>query len=599
MIKLSDYVIKFVAEQKVKHIFMFPGGGAMHLVDSAGKCPGLEFVCNLHEQACAICAEAYSQCSGNLGVALVTTGPGGTNAVTGVAGAWIDSTPMMIFSGQVKRADLAAGRGVRQMGPQEIDIISIVKPITKYAVTVDDPEDIRYHLEKALSLAKSGRPGPVWLDIPLDVQSAMVDERRLKSFSPKEKPRLTKALRGKITKAIGLINQAQRPVIIAGNGVRLAGALADFRALADFLDIPVLTTWKAIDFLPQDHRLYAGRPGIIGQRGANFVQQNSDCLIMLGARMDLLQLAFDHKHFARAAKKIMVEIDPNEIKKMTAKIDLPICADAGLAIREFLRAGKKIKSPDRSPWINRCQEWNKEYPVILPQYWEEEDIVNVYVLIDVLSDALTKKDVVVPGSSGQCSEIFMQSFRVKEGQRILNTPGLGAMGFGLPASIGACLAAGQRRTICINGDGGFQLNIQELETVRRLNLPIKYFILNNHGYASIKATQKNSFSGHYVACDVASGLSLPDIAKLAKAYDIKTASLENHTNIREKIREILETPGPVICNVNVSISQTVAPKVISKLNPDGSVVSKPMEDMWPFLDREEFKKNMIIKPLKE
>lgn len=591
--------MKFVAEQKVKHIFMLSGGGAMHLVDSAGKCPGLEFVCNLHEQACAICAEAYSQYSGNLGVALVTTGPGGTNALTGVAGAWLDSTPMIVFSGQVKRVDLATGRGLRQMGPQEIDIISIVKPITKYAVTVDDPNDIRYHLEKALYLAKNGRSGPVWLDIPLDVQSAMVDEKKLRKFSPKEKPQLNHALRQKIAKAIELINQARRPVILVGNGVRLAGAFDDFRKLADFLDIPVLTTWKAIDFLAENHRLYAGRPGIIGQRGANFTQQNSDCIVMLGARMDLLQLAFDHKHFAREAKKIMVDIDPNEIKKMATKIDLPICADAGLVIRELLRAKKKIKSQDRLPWINRCKEWNKKYPVILPQYWEEKDIVNIYVLIDVLSDILTKDDVVVPGSSGQCSEVFMQSFRVKEGQRILNTPGLGAMGFGLPASIGACLASGKRRTTCINGDGGFQLNIQELETVCRLNLPIKYFILNNHGYASIKATQKNNFAGHYVACDASSGLTLPDIVKVAGAYGIKTARIGNHADIREKVKEVLEMSGPVICDVRVSIDQVVAPKVISKLNPDGTVVQKSMEDMWPFLDREEFKKNMIIKPLDE
>jgi len=599
MIKLSDYIMKFVVEQKVKHIFMVPGGGAMHLVDSAGKCPGLEFVCNLHEQACAICAEAYSQYSGNLGVVLVTTGPGGTNAVTGVAGAWLDSTPMIVFSGQVKRADLAAGRGVRQMGPQEIDIVSIVKSITKYAVTVLEPNDIKYHLEKALYLAKNGRPGPVWLDIPLDVQSAMINEKKLRKFSPKEKPQLNQALREKIAKAIELINQAQLPVILVGNGVRLAGALDDFRKLADFLDIPVLTTWKAIDFLPEDYRLYAGRPGIIGQRAANFIQQNNDCIIMLGARMDLLQLAFDHRNFAREAKKIMVDIDPNEIKKMATKIDVSICADAGLVFREFLKAKKKIKSQDRLPWINRCKEWNKKYPVVLPQYWEEKDIVNIYVLIDVLSDILTKDDVVVPGSSGQCSEVFMQSFRVKEGQRILNTPGLGAMGFGFPASIGACLASGKRRTTCINGDGGFQLNIQELETVRRLNLPIKYFILNNHGYASIKATQKNNFAGHYVGCDAYSGLTLPDIVELADAYGIKTARIENHTNIREKVKEVLDMTGPVICEVKVSIDQVVAPKVISKLNPDGTVVSKPMEDMWPFLDREEFKKNMIIKSLDE
>ncbi len=595
MIKVSDYIMEFIAAQRVKHIFMFPGGGAMHLVDSAGKCKGLEFICNLHEQACAISAEAYSQCSGNFAAVLVTTGPGGTNAVTGVAGAWLDSTPMLVLSGQVKRADLAVGKGLRQMGPQEIDIISIVKTITKYAVTVTDPKNIRYHMEKALYLSKSGRPGPVWLDIPLDVQSAMVEEKELKRFFPKQTNRENKLLIKKILKVIELINGSERPVILLGNGVRLAGALEDFRKLIHILNIPVLTTWKTADSLPDNHRLYAGRPGIIGQRGANFTQQNSDCIIILGARMDLLQLAFDNEHFARGAKKIIVDIDVNEIKKLKFKLDVSICADAGIVIREIIKSANKIKPKDRSVWLKTIKDWQKKYPVILSQYWQDKKVVNIYALMDVLSDVLTGKDVVVPGSSGQCSEVFLQSFRVKKGQRILNTPGLGAMGFGLPASIGACLAAGRRRIICINGDGGFQLNIQELETVRRLNLPIKYFILNNEGYASIKATQKNNFSAHYVACNKQSGLSLPDIIKLAKAYGIKTARIKSHKDIRKKVKQAVSMDGPVICEVIVSIDQVVAPKVISKLHADGTVEQKPMEDMWPFLDREEFRKNMLIK----
>lgn len=599
MIKLTDYIMKFISQARVKHLFMFPGGGAMHLVDSAGKWTGLDYVCNLHEQACAIAAEAYSQYTENFGACLVTTGPGGTNAITGVAAAWLDSTPMMVLSGQVKRTDLAIHHGVRQMGPQEIDIISLVKPITKYAVMVDDPHDIRYHLEKALYLAKDGRPGPVWLDIPLDVQSAMVEEKKLKKFTLRKSFKNSKLLKKKVDKIIGFINQSQRPVILAGNGIRLAGALEDFRALASILNIPVLTTWKAIDFFGEDDPLFAGRPGIIGQRAANFVQQNSDCIIVLGARMDLLQLAFDHKHFARGARKIIVDIDACELKKFAFKIDCPVQADVRDVISMILKCKNMLKNQNRLFWLGRVKQWKRDYPVILPQYWNDKGIVNVYVLIDVLSDLLNKDDLVVPGSSGQCSEVFMQSFRVKQGQRILNSPGLGAMGFGLPASMGACLASGKRRTICINGDGGFQLNIQELETIRRLNLPIKFFILNNRGYASIKATQKNNFAGHFVACDAASGLTLPDIVRLADCYGIKTARIEDHAHISRKVKEVLDMPGPVICEVIVSIEQIIAPKVISKLRSDGSVVSKPMEDMWPFLDRKEFNKNMLIQPLEE
>ena len=571
----------------------------MHLIDSVGKYKEIEYVCNLHEQACAIGAESYSQYSGNLGVAVVTSGPGGTNAITGIAGAWLDSTPLIIFSGQVKRADSALLHGVRQMGPQEIDIVPMVKPITKYVVRVDKPEDIRYHLEKAVYLAKSGRPGPVWLDIPLDVQSAMIDETKLKSFLLPKASKNDEQLKSSVGKFIALINKAERPVLLAGNGVRLAGALEDFRALVQYLNIPILLTWKSADFLPESHNLYFGRPGIIGQRGANFIQQNSDCIIMLGTRMDLLQLAFNHKDFAREASKVIIDIDPNEIKKFKFKADVSICADAGAFMKEVLKNKKQIKVNNRIAWLRRCAEWKNKYPVVLPEYRKEKSAVNTYILIDVLSDVLKSNDVIVPGSSGQCSELFMQSFKVKAGQRIINTPGLGAMGFGLPASIGACLASGRQRTICINSDGGFQLNIQELETLRRLKLPIKYFILSNGGYASIKATQKNNFSGHLVACDASSGLTLPDIIKLAKAYGIKTARIKNHSGIKQKVNKVLKMPGPVICEVAVSLDQVVAPRVVSKLNPDGTVTSKPMEDMWPFLDRQEFKENMLVKPLED
>jgi acetolactate synthase-1/2/3 large subunit len=362
------------------------------------------------------------------------------------------------------------------------------------------------------------------------------------------------------------------------------------------MQVPVLTTWKAADFLPDDHPLYIGRPGSIGQRAANFTQQNSDFLLILGARLDLGQTGYNHCNFARGAKKVMIDADAAEIRKMDMDIDVPICADGRTAIREFLRQAGGIAGKERTAWWQRCRDWKTRYPVILTEYWKERDGVSTYVLIDVLSDEMTSKDLLVPGSSGTCSEVTMQAFRVKEGLRILNTQGLGSMGFGISASIGACLASGRKRTICVDGDGGFQMNIQELETVRRLNLPIKFFILNNNGYGSIQATQKNYFDGFFVGSNEQSGMTLPDIEKVAGAFGLRTAKIESHDNIREKVREILQAEGPVVCDVIISPNQTTAPRISSAKGEDGKMYSKPLEDMWPFLDSDELKKNMNQTP---
>ncbi len=594
MIKLSDYVALRVAQEGVKHVFLLAGGGAMHLVDSFGRRPDFEYVCNLHEQACSIAADAYGQCTNNLGVALVTTGPGGTNAITGLAGAWLDSTPCMFISGQVKRADLMAGRGVRQMGFQELDIIRIVESLTKYAVTVTDPLSIKYHIDKALYLARSGRPGPVWIDIPLDVQSAAMDETNLEGFTPADDGDCDrKQLENQVKAAIELLNGSQRPLLLVGNGVRLAKALDEANHLFDALQVPVLTTWKTADLLSEDHPLYIGRPGSIGQRAANFAQQNADFILIIGARLDLGQTAYNHQNFAPGARKVIIDVDPAEIGKMDLKVDVPIRAGAKEAILEFIRQAGSIARKDRSGWWERCRQWKKKYPVILPEYWNERDGVSTYVLIDVLSDEMSSDDLLVPGSSGTCSEVTMQAFRVKRGMRIFNTQGLGSMGFGISASIGGCLASGGKRTVCVDGDGGFQMNIQELETIRRLNLPIKFFVLNNRGYASIQATQKNYFDGFFVGSNRESGMTLPDIRKVAAAFGLKTEIIESHENIREKVREILQAEGPLVCEVIVSPNQATAPRVSSVKNEDGTMSSRPMEDMWPFLDREELAGNML------
>jgi acetolactate synthase-1/2/3 large subunit len=613
MIKLSDYIIRFIADQGVKDIFLLPGGGAMHLVDSVGRNKNIRFICNLHEQACAIAADAYGQYTNNLGVALVTTGPGGTNTITGVAAAWLDSTPCLFISGQVKRADLAASRGVRQMGFQEIDIVRLVGPITKYAVMITEPDSVRYHLEKAVFLARSGRPGPVWLDVPLDVQAAMIDEDRLPSFDPSEirQQNSGEPMIKQVASAIQLLNQAERPVILVGNGVRLAKGIDDFLRLIDLLRIPVLTSWKAMDFLPDDHPLYAGRPGSVGQRGANFSLQNSDWLLAIGARLDFGQIGFNHQTFARAAKKIMVDIDPAELAKLMTTIDVSVCADAGDFLQEFLHQFKSVSTKDWSGWLGQCKEWQRKYPVGLgkkeydydyEQEYEKEqgqEHVDLYALISALSEEMVEDDLLIPGSSGACSEVTMQAFKVKSGQRIFNSEGLGPMGFGIPASLGGCIAGGGKRTVCIDGDGGFQMNSQELETIRRLNLPIKFFVLNNRGYGSIRITQHNYFAGHLVASSPESGLTLADVVKLAKAYGLETERIENNAQLRQRVKQVLEAKGPVVCEVMISPEQISKPRLSSAQRADGSMVSKPLEDLWPFLDREEFLANMMIPVLED
>lgn len=601
MIKLSDYVIDFISGLGVRHIFMLPGGGCMHLADSAGRNKKIKYIGCLHEQAAAIAADGYAQYSNNIGVALVTTGPGSTNAITGVAAAWIDSTPLMVLSGQVKRKDLLYGKGVRQMGIQEVDIISIVKPITKYAVPVLEPESIRYHLEKAVYTARSGRPGPVWIDIPLDIQGAMIDENRLKGFDPstETQKRKNNQLSESVKNVIALLNDSERPVILAGRGIRLSSAEEEFLKVIQSLNIPILTTWRMMDILPEDHDLYFGRPGSIASRYANFVQQNSDFILTIGARLDLPQVGHSYANFAREAFKVIVDIDEAEIRKIGAKIDIPIISDAKEFLCELLDKLDRVKPRDRSAWIAKCREWKARYPVVLPEYLKPSEYVNTYALIETLSDLLAKDDVIVPGSSGSCAEITCQAFKVKEGQRVINSPGLGSMGFGLPQSIGACLASDGRRTVSIIGDGGLQHNIQELETLKRLNIPVKLFILNNNGYAAIRNTHNRFFEGRLVCCDPSSGLTLPDTCKIASSYGLKAVRISDQGNLKDEVANVLNMEGPVICDVMIDPDLQMAPKLSSVAMPDGAMISKPLEDMWPFLGREEFKATMIAGPLEE
>jgi acetolactate synthase-1/2/3 large subunit len=601
MMKLSDYVSAFIAEQGVKYVFLLPGGGCMHLVDSVGKEPGLEFVACLHEQVASIAADGYAQYSGNLGVALVTTGPGSTNAITGVAGSWVESVPVLILSGQVKTADIKPSSQMRMKGFQEVDTESIVKPITKYAITVRDPLTIRYHLEKAAYLARHGRPGPVWIDIPLDIQAATIEPSELKGFSPDNTGDSVTAMSApkseSLRKLLGVISESKRPVVIAGNGIRLGKHADCFLKTIERLGVPVLMTWKACDLIPDNHPLFFGRPGVLAQRGANFIQQNSDLVISIGARLDFGQIGYASQTFARGAKKVIVDIDPLELEKFSFHIDLPILSDAGeflIALHESLWA---YNAPDWTEWLARCKDWKLKYPVVLPEYREQKEYAHSYVLIEKLSEMMSPDDLLVPGSSGACSDVCLQSFKVKKGQRVLNSPGIGAMGFGIPHTIGACIASGWKRTVNVNGDGGFQMNIQDLETVHRLGLPIKYFILNNQGYASMRVTHRNYFQGRLVASDASSGLTLPDIRKIADAYGIPNNRISVNSELVEKVRESFETEGPFITEVMIDPDEMTAPKVKSFIGSDGKMVSKPQEDLAPFLDRKEFLENMIIPPM--
>lgn len=562
----------------------------MHLLDSMGNHPKLKYTCSLHEQAGAIGAEAYAQYRATPSALLVTTGPGGTNAITGIAGAFIDSTPVFVLSGQVKRADLKLGTGLRQKGPQEVDIVSMVKPITKYAVTILDPLDIKYELEKAWFLAVEGRPGPVWIDVPLDVQAATIEPEKLRSYEPEKKSHLFS--QEVIKKTVDHLLESKRPVILAGNGIRHSHAEAEFQELINLLNVPVLLTWKAIDFLDESHPQNCGRPGTIAQRGANIIQQKSDWMLSLGARLDSGQTAFNPGRFAPKAKRIIVDIDAEEISKLGPQIEYPVVSDVRPFLQALLVEVKSRKLNDWKNWLSWSKDIYQRFEEKPEAYAETIQDINLYDFVEELS-SITKSDaVIVPGSSGACSEVICQKFRIKKGQRLLNTQGLGAMGFGLPASIGVCLASGRKNTILVNGDGGIQLNIQELETIRRLALPIKIFVLQNHGYRSIVISQNNFFKGRLVASDDSSGVTLPSMERLARAYEIPYFEIKEKGQLKEKIQSVLNTPGAVICDVRVDPNHLTLPKVRSQILADGNIVSMPMEDLFPFLPRDEFEKIM-------
>ena len=596
MIKVSDFIAKFIAEHKdtAKTVFMVSGGGNMHLIDSLGKNKNLEYVCNHHEQACAIAAEGYARVSNKIGIAYVTTGPGGTNAITGIYGAWVDSIPMMIISGQVKFQTTIVSQpelNLRQLGDQEVNIVDIVRPITKYTVMITDKNSIKFHLQKAVYEAKHGRPGPVWLDVPLDIQGAMVDEADLIEFEIPEEPKFDT----KIPQILDALKVAERPVIIAGNGVTLAGANEDFLKLIKILKIPVISTFARYDIVRNDHELFFGRYGTIGNRAANFVVQNSDLIISIGARLNIRAVSYNWEFFGREAKKILVDIDQNELDKKTIAADIKIKSDAKVFISD-LRSALKDKL-DFGAWLEICKNYRKNYPTIEPFRQNVKEWVDSYNFFDVLSNH--KRDLVYVFGNGTACVSSYQSLRIYENQKVVVNSGCASMGYDLPAAIGACFANGKKDTICVTGEGSLQMNIQEFQTIIHNKLPIKIFVLNNAGYISIRNTQNNFFKGHKVGSDKDSGVSFPDTVKLAQAYGFEACRIENQLNLKRELEEILSKPGAIVCEIMLSSTEKMEPKLSSKIKPDGKMISKPLEDMFPFLPREEFYKNMIIKPVDE
>lgn len=596
-IRLADYVFKRIPELTgSRHCFLLSGGGAMHLVDALGRSK-VQPVPVHHEQAAAIAADAYGRVKNTVGVALVTTGPGGTNAVTGVAGAWMESTPLLMISGQVSRKNLIAGDNVRQIGFQEADVISIVKSITKYAELITNPSDIRYHLERAVFIARQGRPGPVWLDIPIDVQAAIIEEDELRGFNSgevRDDSDTEAEIDAKVELLLEWIQHSKRPLLLGGHGVWLSGGCKDFDSLVSALGVPVQTSWNGMDLIEELHPLFFGRANSYGPRYPNFIIQNCDLLIVIGARLGIQHIGYNYEAFARGAKKVMVDADRNEIHKRTLNIDLPFHCDAKRFMEKLLQALSAAENVPRNEWIEWCQRIKGKYPVCGAEYYCDDGFVDAYAFFDQLSDAVPADALLIPGSSGTGFSTAHQVFRIKKGQRFFTSKGLAAMGYGLPSAVGGCFASGQKETITVIGDGGFQLNIQELATISGNRLPIKIFVFNNSGYLSIRATQKSYFNGHYVGSNTESGVWMPPLNKIAEAYGLSYRKIENMKHLRRDMSEVLNVSGPVLCEVMMSPDKVPLPKLGSRKRHDGSMESNPLEELVPPLSRKELEESMLI-----
>lgn len=594
--KVSQYVANFLAEKGVTHNFMVTGGGAMQLNDAFGHHETIQTIYNHNEQGCAIAAEAYARVTGRIASVCVTSGPGGTNAITGVMGGWLDSIPMFVVSGQVKRETTmwaVPELKLRQYGDQEFDIVHSVANMTKYAVMVTEVNDIAYHLEKAWYLANHGRKGPVWLDIPLDVQGAPVDEQTLRHFDPaaeEAEAEVPAVSEDTVEKILEKIKNAKAPLIFAGSGVRLSGAAELLLKAVEKLQIPVAVAWNSGDLIAYDNPYYAGSPSREGTRGSSFIVQNCDLLIVLGSRMNIRTITYNKHDFGKNAYKIMVDIDGEELKKQTFIPDMPIHADVCQVLRLLLEA-PYTPNDAHKPWVKWCRGMVEKYPACLPEYHNEEKILNPYVFVDELFHQMDAQDVLTLGNGSACVMTF-QGAKIKQGQRMFTNSGCAAMGYGMPAAVGAAVARPNgERVICVDGDGSLMMNVQELETISFNKLNVKLFVLNNDGYHSIRQTQKNLFHNQLVGLDRTSGVGFPDFEKLADAFGFAYCEVSKETELCDVLSKTLNAEGPVLCNVIVDPEQNFVPKLSSMVLPDGRIVSPSMDDMFPFLPRDEYESN--------
>lgn len=595
MQRVADYIAEYIHQLGVKNVFMVSGGGMMFLSDGLAQHPHLKVICTHHEQAAAMAAVGYAKFNESYGAAYITTGCGGTNALTGLLDAWQDNVPCIFISGQCKRKETVRNSGLplRQFGVQEADIIPVVQPMTKYAVMVNEPEKIAWHLDRAAYLARSGRPGPVWLDIPMDVQGATIDETNLERFDPacEQTTYQIAPTSEALDKVSGLLAAAKRPMIVAGQGIRLAQAIPVFRKFIEEYGIPVVASRLGIDMLPSDHPLFIGRIGNKGDRAGNFAVQNADLVLVIGSRLSVSSTGHEYQTFAREAKIVIVDIDPVEHQKNTVRIDYFINADA----RNFLERCKPQKLTNYSAWSDTCLKWKKKWPVCLPEYATSEK-VNLYYFVDCLT-RMMKSDAVLVSDAGSAFYVASQGGQFNNEQRYVTSGGQADMGYSLPAAIGASAARGNGEVLAITGDGSLQMNIQELQTIAHNRMPVKLFVWNNDGYLSIRASQSKFFEGRFIGTDSTSGVSFPDTGKIAAAYGIKFFRVNSSRELEAVLKEVLAFDGPAICEVMCIRDQEIVPTVASYRKADGTMVSRPIEDMYPFLDRDEFRQEMIVKPL--
>lgn len=586
MIKLSDYISKRLIEYyKVKNVFLISGGGAMHLNDSIGRY--IPYTTCHHEQACAIAAEGYSRVNNYLSVVNVTTGPGGINCLNGVFGQWTDSVPVLYISGQVKASTIMNKNDkIRQLGDQEVDIISIVKPITKYAVTILNSNEVKYHLDRAIYKALQGRPGPVWLNIPLDIQSSFIEEKNLIDFIPPT----VENYDCKIDSIIEHLQKAKKPLIVVGHGVRISSQIENLKKLLEKLNCPVVTTFNGFDLIEDGNPYYIGRIGTIGQRAGNFALQNADVILFLGTRNNIRQISYNWENYAKNAYKIVIDIDETELKKDTLKPNLAIHTDLKIFLPELFKKAVGLKVDN---WLKWCLDRKEKYRFNnVSEYKQTGNKINVYHFIHKVSEYLPEKSIVILSNATPTICMFQTSI-VKTGQRIISNSGNASMGYELPAAIGSCIANNKKEVFCIAGDGSIMMNIQELQTIKHYNLPIKIFVINNLGYSSIRQTQKNFFDGRMTGSGIQSGVSVPDFSKVAEAFGIDSIKLENPDMICDTIKKVINHSGPILCEVIVNPEYIFVPKLSAKKLPDGTMVSPSLEDMYPFLDRNEFKENIL------